>query len=73
MMQEYEIRLSSGRGALALLATGRYFTDSAAIYAAERLCRSGESIEVCRGDFRVFAGVPRPKISTVWPVKGART
>ncbi|HWY61860.1 MAG TPA: hypothetical protein VNW15_08180 [Rhizomicrobium sp.] len=71
-MREYEIRLSAGRGSLHLFATGRYFTDSAAILAAERLCRAGETIEVWRGDVRIFAGLPRPKITMVWPVKAAR-
>ena len=71
-MREYEIRLSKGPGKLELLAAGRYFSDTEAIRAAERICREGESIEVWRGETRVFAGLPRPKPAIVWLPKVAR-
>jgi hypothetical protein len=53
-MQEYETCLLSLSGRISLITGSRYFSDAAAIRAAQRLCRNGELAQVWRGEDCVY-------------------
>jgi hypothetical protein len=57
-MDQYEIRLRNGLGALALQVSQNYCSDDAAIHLAEHLRKTGQAIEVWRGDERIYYDSP---------------
>jgi hypothetical protein len=59
-MREYEVRLIKNNGTASLVAIQRYFSDFAAIRAAQAMGKAGESIEVCGTMFACTSGRDEP-------------
>jgi hypothetical protein len=70
-MQDYEIRIITQVGAVALISHGSHVSDSAAVRAVKSLCRNGEQAEVWRGDYCVYSECPETKVALVWPIQNS--
>ena len=57
-MQDYDIHLFNQAGRLSLSLSGHYASDSAAIRAAEDICKEHEKVEVWNGEGCIFAYAP---------------
>jgi len=58
-MQNYETRIIGRAGTLSLVANISYFSDFAAIRAAQKMCGKGEAVEVWREDVCIYNEPPR--------------
>ena len=58
-MQDYDIHLFNAAGNLSLNMSGSFSSDSAAIRAAEQLCKPQERVEVWGSNGCIFASPPR--------------
>jgi hypothetical protein len=55
VMQDYETRIITAAGKIALVCSASYVSDFTAIRAAQKMCRDGEMPEVWRGEVCVYA------------------
>jgi len=69
-MHDYEARIIGSNGNVSLIAASTQFSDFAAIRAARKLCRTGQSVEVWRDDVCVYSERPKMPIALVWPPQG---
>jgi hypothetical protein len=69
-MHEYETYVIGSNGKVSLIAAATQFSDFAAIRAAQKLCRTGQSVEVWRDDICVYSERPKKPIAPVWPLQG---
>jgi hypothetical protein len=67
-MQGYDIKILGRSGEVCLLVAENHSSDFAAIRAAKKLCRDGDTIEVWRDDGCIYSERPRKPIALIWPV-----
>ena len=67
-MQEFETKIFKRSGALCLQFAANYYSDFAAIRAAQKLSgKAGETVEVWRDGVCIYSEDPKP-LRLVWPV-----